>query len=87
MRLYVGEVRTDEYNDISEYKVCRTFEDAINWCMENTIKYKEGPYGSKCGLDAYDRKVIDDRVFFYEKGVCSEFFYYEGYFVVRAIDV
>lgn len=42
MRLYVGEVRTDEYNDISEYKVCSTFEDAIDWCMKNTIRYKEG---------------------------------------------
>ena len=41
MRLYVGELRTDEYNDISEYKVCRTFKDAIDWCIENTLKYKE----------------------------------------------
>lgn len=41
MRLYVGEVRTDEYDDISEYKVCRKFEDAIDWCMENTLRCKE----------------------------------------------
>ena len=87
MRLYVGEVRTDEYNDISEYKVCRTFKDAIDWCIENTPVYKEGPKGSRCEFDAYDRKVVDDRVFFYDKEVCCEYFYYEGYFAIRTIDV
>lgn len=87
MRLYVGEVRTDEYDDISEYKVCRKLEDAIDWCMENTLRCKERQDGTSSGLDEYDRKVVGDRVFFYDKEECCEYFYHDGYFSVRVIEI
>ena len=87
MRLYVGEVRTDEYDDISEYKVCRKFEDAIDWCMENTQRSKFDEYGVPCKLDAYDWRCVVDRIFYGDKSKCRHLFYYNGFFSIRTITV
>jgi hypothetical protein len=87
IRLYVGEIRTEKFNDVCDYEVFPTFEEATYWCLENTQYRKLNKLGDICTLDMYDWKCIGDRVFYGDKSKCSNSFYSRGYFSVRTITV
>lgn len=87
IRLYVGEVRTEKFNDVYDYKVFPTFEKAVKWCLDNTQWRKLDKNGVPCKLDAYDWKCINDRVFYGDKSRCRYSFYLRGFFSIRTITV
>lgn len=87
IRLYVGEVRTEKFNDVYDYDVFTTFEEAAEWCMENTQWSKLDEYGMPCTLDTYDWKCINDRVFYGDESKCRYSFYLRGFFSIRTITV
>ena len=87
IRLYVGEIRTEKFNDVCDYEVFPTFEEAADWCLENTQYRKLNKLGDICTLDMYDWKCIGDRVFYGDKSKCRNSFYSRGFFSVRTIPV
>lgn len=87
IRLYVGEIRTERFNDVYEYKVFPTFEEAVDWCLDNTQHRKLDEDGVPCTLDAYDWRCVVARVFYGDKSKCRYSFYFRGFFSVRTITV
>ena len=87
IRMYVGEIRTEKFNDVCDYEVFSTFEEATDWCLENTQYRKLNKLGDICTLDMYDWKCIGDRVFYGDKSKCSNSFYLMGFFSVRTITI
>lgn len=87
IRLYVGEIRTGKFNDICDYEVFPTFEEAADWCLHNTQCMKLDDNGIACTLDAYDWKCINDRIFYGDKSRCRYSCYLMGFFSIRTITV
>lgn len=85
IRLYVGEIRTEKFNDVYEYKVFTTFDEAADWCLEYTQWKKRNKLGDTCTIDMYDWKCIGDRIFYGDKSKCRYSFYLMGFFSVRTI--
>lgn len=79
IRLYVGEIRTEKFNDVCEYEVFPTFEEAVDWCLDNV--------GIARTLDEYDWKCINDRIFYGDKSRCRYSYYFRGFFSIRTITV
>lgn len=87
IRMYVGEIRTERFNDVYEYKVFSTFDEAAEWCLDNTQYRKLDEDGVPCTLDAYDWRCVVDRIFYGDKSKCRHLFYYSGFFSIRTITV
>lgn len=85
IRLYVGEIRTEKFNDICDYSIFPTFEEATKWCLDNTQWRNFGKDGIPYTLDMYDWKCINDRIFYGDKSNCRYSFYLMGFFSVRTI--
>ena len=86
IRLYVGEIRTERFNDVCDYEIFPTFEEAAEWCLENT-QHRNFENDVPYTLDMYDWKCVNDRIFYGDRSKCREFFYFEGFFSVRTITV
>ena len=87
IRLYVGEIRTEKFNDVCDYEVFPTFEEAADWCLDNTQCRKLDNVGIARTLDAYDWKCINDRIFYGDKSRCRYSYYFRGFFSIRTITV
>ena len=87
IRLYVGEIRTEKFNDVCDYEVFPTFEEASDWCLDNTQCRKLDEDGISRTLDAYDWKCINDRIFYGDKSRCRYSYYFRGFFSIRTITV
>lgn len=87
IRLYVGEIRTEKFNDVCDYEVFPTFEEAADWCLDNTQCRKLDNVGTACTLGAYDWKCINDRIFYGDKSRCRYLYYFRGFFSIRTITV
>lgn len=87
IRLYVGEIRTEKFNDVCDYEVFPTFEEAADWCLDNTQCRKLDKVGVPLTLDAYDWKCINDRIFYGDKSRCRYSYYLSGFFSIRTITV
>lgn len=87
IRLYVGEVRSEKFNDVYAYEVFTTFDEAADWCLENTQHRNFTKDGVPYTLDMYDWKCVNDRIFYGDRSKCRYTFYFEGFFSVRTITV
>lgn len=87
IRLYVGEIRTEKFNDVCDYEVFPTFEEAADWCLDNTQCRKLDDNGIARTLGAYDWKCINDRIFYGDKSRCRYSYYLRGFFSIRTITV
>lgn len=85
IRLYVGEIRTEKFNDVYDYSIFPTFEEAAMWCLDNTQWRNFDKDGIPYTLDMYDWKCINDRIFYGDKSNCRYSFYFMGFFSVRTI--
>lgn len=85
IRLYVGEIRTEKFNDVYDYSIFPTFEEAAKWCLDNTQWRNFDKDGIPYTLGMYDWKCINDRIFYGDKSNCRYSFYLRGFFSVRTI--
>ena len=85
IRLYVGEIRTEKFNDVYDYSIFPTLEEAAKWCLDNTQWRNFDKDGIQYTLDMYDWKCINDRIFYGDKSKCRYSFYFRGFFSVRTI--
>ena len=85
IRLYVGEIRTEKFNDVYDYSIFPTFEETAKWCLDNTQWSNFDKDGIQYTLDMYDWKCINDRIFYGDKSKCRYSFYFRGFFSVRTI--
>lgn len=84
IRLYVGEIRTEKFNDVYDYSIFPKFEEAAKWCLENT-QHRNFKNGVPYTLDMYDWKCVNDRIFYGDRSKCRYSFYFMGFFSVRTI--